>query len=184
LIAFFQEEKRQQNSCGARGLDRDFLNAIRSVLAKRHRSHHSGGFTTNRETTMARTLNKVELIGHLGKDPEIRSFQNGGKAASFTIATSESWKDKASGDRKERTEWHRISILNEGLVTVAEKYLAKGSKVYIEGKLETRKWTDKDGQERYTTEIVLRPYAGELILLDARDEPAVTPAPDEQEAAA
>jgi single-strand DNA-binding protein len=111
---------------------------------------------------MARTLNKVELIGHLGKDPEIRSFQNGGKAASFTIATSESWKDKATGDRKERTEWHRISVLNEGLVTVAEKYLTKGSKVYIEGKLETRKWSDKDGQERYTTEIVLRPYAGEL----------------------
>jgi single-strand DNA-binding protein len=136
-----------------------------------------------RETTMARTLNKVELIGHLGKDPEIRSFQNGGKAASFSIATSESWKDKAGGDRKERTEWHRISILNEGLVTVAEKYLKKGSKVYIEGKLETRKWTDKDGQERYTTEIVLRPYAGELILLDARDEPGVTAAPNDQEAA-
>lgn len=133
---------------------------------------------------MARTLNKVELIGHLGKDPEIRSFQNGGKVASFTIATSESWKDKASGDRKERTEWHRISILNEGLVTVAEKYLKKGSKVYIEGKLETRKWTDKDQQERYTTEIILRPYAGELILLDARDEPDVTAAPNEQEAAA
>ena len=133
---------------------------------------------------MARTLNKVELIGHLGKDPEIRSFQNGGKAASFTIATSESWKDKASGDRKERTEWHRISILNEGLVTVAEKYLRKGSKVYIEGKLETRKWTDKDEQERYMTEIVLRPYAGELILLDAREEPVVAPAPDEQEGAA
>ena len=133
---------------------------------------------------MARTLNKVELIGHLGKDPEIRSFQNGGKAASFTIATSESWKDKASGDRKERTEWHRISILNEGLVTVAEKYLTKGSKVYIEGKLETRKWSDKDGQERYTTEIVLRPYGGELILLDAKDEPNVTAAPNDQDAAA
>src|SRR5262249_45706304 len=109
---------------------------------------------------MARTLNKVELIGYLGKDPEIRSFQNGGKAANFTIATSESWKDKASGQRKERTEWHRISILNEGLVTVAEKYLRKGSKVYIDGQLETRKWTDKDAQERYMTEIVLRPYAG------------------------
>jgi single-strand DNA-binding protein len=119
---------------------------------------------------MTGSLNKATLIGHLGKDPEIRSFSNGGRAASFSIATSESWKDKESGERKERTEWHRISILNEGLVTIAEKYLKKGSKVYIEGKLETRKWTDKDGQEKYTTEVVLRPYSGDLIMLDGRKD--------------
>jgi single-strand DNA-binding protein len=119
---------------------------------------------------MTGSLNKATIIGHLGKDPEIRSFPNGGRAASFSIATSERWKDKESGERKERTEWHRISILNEGLVTVAEKYLKKGAKVYIEGKLETRKWTDKDGQEKYTTEIVLRPYSGDLIMLDGRKD--------------
>jgi len=121
---------------------------------------------------MTRSLNKVELIGNLGKDPEIRSFQNGGRVAHFSIATSESWKDKASGEWQERTEWHRVSLMSDGLVTIAEKYLKKGSKVYIEGKLETRKWTDKEGQEKYTTEIVLRPYSGKLIRLDARqDEP-------------
>jgi single-strand DNA-binding protein len=121
---------------------------------------------------MSGTLNKVTLIGNLGKDPEIRSFPNGGKVANLTLATSESWKDKESGERKERTEWHRISITNEGLVGVVEKYLKKGARVYIEGQLETRKWTDKDGQEKYTTEIVLRPYSGELKMLDARrDEP-------------
>jgi single-strand DNA-binding protein len=121
---------------------------------------------------MSGNLNKATLIGHLGKDSEIRSFQNGGRAASFSIATSESWKDKESGEKKERTEWHRISILSDGLVAVAEKYLKKGSKVYIEGKLETRKWTDRDGVERYTTEVVLRPYSGELILLDRKDDAA------------
>jgi single-strand DNA-binding protein len=130
------------------------------------------------------SLNKATLIGNLGKDPEIRSFQNGGRAASFSIATSESWKDKETGERKERTEWHRISILSDGLVTVTEKYLKKGAKVYVEGKLETRKWTDKDGQERYTTEIVLRPYSGELILLDGRKgEPNDATSPEEQAAA-
>lgn len=137
---------------------------------------------------MSGTLNKATLIGNLGKDPEIRTFQNGGRAASFSIATSESWKDKDSGERKECTEWHRVSILSEGLVTVAEKYLKKGSKVYIEGRLETRKWTDKDGQEKYTTEIVLRPYSGELLMLDGRkDEIADTAAPalpEDREAAA
>src|SRR5436190_24103643 len=107
---------------------------------------------------MSISLNKAEIIGNLGKDPEIRSFENGGRAAHLTVATSESWKDKATGERKERTEWHRVSIMSEGLVIVAEKYLKKGAKVYIEGKLETRKWSDKDNQERYTTEIVLRPY--------------------------
>ena len=119
---------------------------------------------------MSGSINKATVIGYLGKDPEIRTFQNGGRAANFSIATSESWKDKESGERKERTEWHRVSILSDGLVTVAEKYLAKGSKVYVEGRLETRKWTDREGIERYTTEIVLRPYSGELILLDRKDE--------------
>jgi single-strand DNA-binding protein len=115
---------------------------------------------------MGSSLNKVMLIGNLGQDPEIRSFPSGGRVASFTLATSDSWKDKTSGERKEKTEWHRISVLSEPLVTLAERYLKKGSKVYIEGQLETRKWTDKAGQERTTTEIVLRPYAGEITLLD------------------
>lgn len=128
---------------------------------------------------MTGSLNKATLIGHLGKDPEIRSFQNGGRAASFSIATSESWKDKQTGERKERTEWHRISILNDGLVTVAEKYLKKGAKVYVEGQLETRKWTDKEGHEKYSTEIVLRPYAGELIMLDGRKDADATVEQDE-----
>lgn len=121
---------------------------------------------------MSGSLNKVTLIGNLGKDPEIRSFQNGGRAANFSIATGESWKDKESGEKKERTEWHRVSILSDGLVGVAEKYLKKGAKVYVEGKLETRKWTDRDGVERYSTEVVLRPYSGELILLDRKDDAA------------
>ena len=124
---------------------------------------------------MSGSLNKATLIGHLGKDPEIRSFQNGGRAATLSIATSESWKDKTTGERKERTEWHRVSILNDGLVSVVEKYLTKGAKVYIEGSLETRKWTDKAGQEKYTTEIVLRPYSGELLMLDPRKGDAPTP---------
>jgi single-strand DNA-binding protein len=130
---------------------------------------------------MSGSLNKATLIGHLGKDPEIRSFQNGGRAANLTVATSESWKDKTTGERKERTEWHRISVLNDGLVSVVEKYLKKGAKVYIEGSLETRKWTDKAGQEKHTTEIVLRPYTGELLMLDARkgDEPAPNVSPSD-----
>jgi single-strand DNA-binding protein len=134
------------------------------------------------EVIMSGSLNKAFVIGYLGKDPEIRSFQNGGRAASMSIATSESWKDKESGERKERTEWHRVSILSDGLVTVAEKYLAKGAKVYVEGKLETRKWTDRDGIERYTTEIVLRPYSGELILLDRKDEAPAADSGNEDEA--
>ena len=121
---------------------------------------------------MAGSVNKVILVGNLGRDPEIRAFQNGGRVASFSIATSENWKDKSTGEKKERTEWHRISIMSDGLVTIAEKYLKKGTKVYVEGKLETRKWIDKDGKERYTTEIVLRPYSGDLVLIDTRkDEP-------------
>ena len=119
---------------------------------------------------MAGSLNKATLIGNLGKDPEVRSFQSGGRVANLTVATTESWKDKTSGERKERTEWHRVTIHTDGLVGVAEKYLKKGSKVYIEGKLETRKWTDKEGHENHTTEIVLRPYTGQFLMLDARKD--------------
>ncbi|MDY0008691.1 MAG: single-stranded DNA-binding protein [Bdellovibrionales bacterium] len=116
---------------------------------------------------MAGSVNKVILVGNLGRDPEIRTFPNGGRVANFSIATSESWKDKASGERKERTEWHRISVTNDALVGVVERFLKKGSKVYIEGQLETRKY-EKDGREVYTTEVVLRPYRGELTMLDGR----------------
>ena len=121
---------------------------------------------------MAGSVNRVILLGHLGRDPETRSFQNGGKVCNLRIATSETWKDRQSGERKERTEWHAISIMSEPLVKIAEQYLRKGSKVYIEGQLETRKWQDQSGQDRYTTEIVLRPFRGELTLLDgaSRDE--------------
>ena len=116
---------------------------------------------------MAGSVNKVILIGNLGRDPEVRSFQNGGKVVNLRIATSESWRDKQSGERKERTEWHSVAIFNEGIAKVAEQYLRKGSKVYIEGQIETRKWQDQSGADRYTTEIVLRPYKGELTLLDS-----------------
>ena len=116
---------------------------------------------------MAGSINKVILIGNLGHDPEVRTFQNGGKVCNLRIATSETWKDKASGERKERTEWHSVAIHNEALVRLAEQYLRKGSKVYIEGKLETRKWHDQSGQDRYSTEITLRPFAGELTFLDS-----------------
>jgi single-strand DNA-binding protein len=137
---------------------------------------------------MSGSLNKATLIGNLGKDPEIRSFQNGGRAASFSIATTESWKAKETGERKDSTEWHRISIVAEPLVVLVEKYLKKGSKVYVEGKLETRKWTDKEGGEKYTTEIVLRPYSGKLIMLDGRKDAladaAIPELPEDQEAAA
>ena len=113
-------------------------------------------------------VNKVILVGNLGRDPEARNMQNGGKVVSFSIATSETWNDKASGERKEKTQWHRIAIFNEKLGEIAEKYLKKGSKVYLEGQIETRKYTDKDGQERETTEIVLGRFKGELTLLDSR----------------
>lgn len=117
---------------------------------------------------MAGSVNKVILVGNLGRDPEIRSFQNGGRVANLSIATSENWKDRATGERKEKTEWHRVAIFNDRLVEVVEKYLKKGSKVYIEGQLETRKWADQSGQERYTTEVVLRQFRGELTMLDGR----------------
>ena len=119
---------------------------------------------------MAGSVNKVILIGNLGRDPEVRSFQNGGRVANFSIATSERWKDRNSGEQRERTEWHRIAVLNDNLINVVERYLRRGSKVYVEGQLETRKWTDQSGQERYTTEVVLRPYRGELTMLDGRGE--------------
>ena len=115
---------------------------------------------------MAGSVNKVILIGNLGRDPEVRSFQNGGRVANLTVATGESWKDKATGERKERTEWHRVVVFNENLLSFAEKYLKKGAKVYVEGQLETRKWTDQSGAEKYSTEIVLRPFRGELVSLD------------------
>lgn len=115
---------------------------------------------------MSGSVNKVILIGNLGKDPEVRATQTGSRIANLTVATSESWKDKSTGERKEKTEWHRVSIYNDNIVGVCERYLHKGSKVYIEGQLETRKWTDKDGQERYTTEVVLRQYGGQLTMLD------------------
>ena len=119
---------------------------------------------------MAGSVNKVILVGNLGRDPEVRQFQNGGKVCNLRIATSENWRDKATGERRERTEWHSVAIFSEPLARIAEQYLRKGSKVYIEGQLETRKWQDQSGQDRYSTEVVLRPYRGELTLLDGRGE--------------
>jgi single-strand DNA-binding protein len=118
---------------------------------------------------VAGSVNKVILIGNLGKDPEVRSMSNGGEVVSFSIATSETWNDKQSGDRKEKTEWHNIVIFNENLGRVAKQYLRKGSSVYVEGQLQTRKWTDQDGRDRYTTEVVLQRFRGELTLLGGRD---------------
>jgi single-strand DNA-binding protein len=118
---------------------------------------------------MTGTVNRVILIGNLGRDPEVRTFQNGGKVCNLRIATSENWKDRTTGERKERTEWHSVAIMSEPLARIAEQYLRKGSKVYIEGQLETRKWQDQSGADRYATEVVLRPYRGELTLLDARN---------------
>jgi single-strand DNA-binding protein len=118
---------------------------------------------------MAGSVNKVILVGNLGKDPEVKSFPNGGKIVEFSIATSERWTDKGSGEKREKTEWHRVSVRNENIARVAENYLRKGSKVYVEGQLQTREWTDQQGQKRYTTEVVLAPYRGELTLLDGRE---------------
>jgi len=123
---------------------------------------------------MAGSVNKVILVGNLGKDPEVRTTQDGQKIVNFTLATSETWNDRASGERKERTEWHRVVIFNENLGNVAEKYLRKGRKVYVEGSLQTRKWTDQSGQEKYTTEVVLGRFRGELTLLDGRGDDAGT----------
>jgi len=117
---------------------------------------------------MAGSVNKVILIGNLGKDPEVRTTQEGLKIVNFTLATSESWNDKASGERKEKTEWHRVVIFNDRVADVAERYLKKGAKVYVEGSLQTRKWTDQSGQERYTTEVVIGRFNGQMTMLDTR----------------
>ena len=117
---------------------------------------------------MAGSVNKVIIVGNLGRDPETRNFANGGKVVNLRIATSESWKDKQTGERKERTEWHSVSVMDEGLVKIAEQYLRKGSTVYIEGQLETRKWQDQSGADKYTTEVVLRPYRSTLTMLGGK----------------
>ncbi|KMK66548.1 single-stranded DNA-binding protein [Puniceibacterium sp. IMCC21224] len=119
---------------------------------------------------MAGSVNKVILIGNLGADPEVRNFQNGGKVCNLRIATSETWKDRNTGERRERTEWHSVAIFQEGLVRIAEQYLRKGSKIYVEGKLQTRKWQDQSGQDRYSTEVVLQGFDGVLTMLDGRGE--------------
>ncbi len=119
---------------------------------------------------MAGSVNKVIILGNLGRDPEVRTFQNGGKVCNLRIATSETWKDKNTGERREKTEWHSVAIFQEGLVRVCEQYLRKGSKVYIEGQLQTRKWQDQSGADRYSTEIVLQGFNGSLVMLDSRGE--------------
>jgi len=121
---------------------------------------------------MAGSVNKVILVGNLGRDPEVRNFPNGGKVCNLRIATSETWKDKQTGERKERTEWHSVAIMSEPLVRVAEQYLRKGSKVYMEGQLETRKWQDQSGADRYSTEVVLRPFSSTLTMLDSKSDDA------------
>ncbi|WP_454919267.1 single-stranded DNA-binding protein [Xanthobacter sediminis] len=129
---------------------------------------------------MTGSVNKVILVGNLGRDPEIKTFQNGGRLANLSIATSETWRDKATGERKERTEWHRVVIANDALVGVAERFLHKGSKVYIEGQIETRKY-EKDGRDAYVTEVVLRPYHGEIVLLDSQDSRPPDGSPEDYE---
>src|ERR1700744_4432880 len=119
---------------------------------------------------MAGSVNKVILVGNLGKEPEVRSTQDGSKIVNLTLATSDTWNDRASGERKERTEWHRVVIFNDRVADVAERFLKKGAKIYVEGALQTRKWTDQQGQERYTTEVVIGRFRGELTMLDGRGE--------------
>jgi single-strand DNA-binding protein len=121
---------------------------------------------------MAGSVNKVILIGNLGRDPEIKQLPSGASLANLSIATSETWRDKASGERKEKTEWHRVVVFSDGLVRICQQYLKKGSKVYLEGQLETRKWQDKDGQDKYSTEVVLRNFNSTLTMLDGRDGPS------------
>ena len=118
---------------------------------------------------MAGSVNKVILVGNVGQDPEVRQFQNGGQVCSFSLATSENWKDKNTGERREKTEWHRISIFSEGLIRMVQSYVKKGSKLYIEGQLETRKWQDQNGVDKYTTEVVLRGFGSTLTMLDSRN---------------
>ena len=121
---------------------------------------------------MAGSVNKVILVGNLGSDPEVRTFPNGGKVCNFSVATSERWKDKNTGEQREKTEWHRIAIFNDGLVRVAEQYLRKGSSVYLEGQLQTRKWQDNDGRDRYSTEVVLQGFNSNLTMLGGRNDNA------------
>ena len=116
---------------------------------------------------MAGSVNKVILIGNLGRDPEVRSMPSGGSVCNLSLATSETWRDKTTGEKKERTEWHRIAVFNDNLVTICEKYLKKGSKIYVEGQLQTRKWTDQSGQERYSTEVVLQRFRGDIQMIDS-----------------
>lgn len=125
------------------------------------------------------SVNKVILVGNLGKDPEVRRLTSGDPVVNLSVATSESWRDKSSGERREKSEWHRIVIFNKNLADVAEKYLRKGSKVYLEGQLQTRKWTDKDGAEKYSTEIILQNFRGELVLLDSKGDTAPASREDE-----
>lgn len=126
---------------------------------------------------MSGTINRVILIGNLGQDPEVRTFESGDKVANLSVATSESWKDKSTGERKEKTQWHRVCVFNPHIVDVCEKYLKKGAKIYIEGQLETRQY-EQDGVKKYTTEVVLRPYRGELTMLDGRKGDDAAPAPE------
>lgn len=128
------------------------------------------GMFLKEDTQMAGSLNKVQIIGNLGKDPEIRYGQDGSKFASFSVATSERWKDKMTNETKDRTEWHRVVVFNERLAEVCEQYLKKGTKVYLEGQLQTRKWTDNAGIEKYTTEVVLSKFRGEMVMLDGRKD--------------
>ena len=129
---------------------------------------------------MAGSVNKVILVGSLGRDPEVRAMQSGDKVVNMSVATSESWKDKSTGERKEKTEWHRVTVYNQGIAMVCENYLRKGAKVYIEGQLETHKWTDQSGVEKYSTEVVLRPFKGELTMLDSRSDGQATQKPQGQ----
>ena len=126
---------------------------------------------------MSGSVNRVILIGNLGRDPEVRTMQNGNKLCNLSLATSDSWKDKNTGERKEKTQWHRLVIFDERLVDVAEKYLAKGSKIYIEGELQTRKWQDQSGAEKYTTEVILNRFRSQLVMLGDKPERAATPDP-------
>jgi len=125
------------------------------------------------------SVNKVVLVGNLGQEPDIRTMQSGDKVCNLSVATSESWKDKSTGERKEKTEWHRVVVFNKGLVTVCENYLKKGSKIYLEGQIETRKW-DKDGVDQYATEIVLRPFRSEIVMLDKKEQGEAKQAVDHQ----
>jgi single-strand DNA-binding protein len=134
----------------------------------RGQGEHAAAQTINSDGAMAGSVNKVILVGNLGRDPEIRTMQSGGKVCNLSIATSERWRDRGSGEQQERTEWHRVVIFDDRLVDVAERYLRKGAKVYLEGELQTRKWQDQSGQERYSTEVVLRRFRGQLTMLDSR----------------